>query len=159
MGSDDPPAASPPKGRPQAARHVDLRQEDRRWHGPPPPRTGPAKAVALADSPDQDPRPRIVASGQGAVAEQILQLAFASGVKVREDADLVEILSLLEVDSPIPLEALAAVAEILAYVYRAEGRTLAEDLAEAVGQDPTQNPKQEPPPPAGTAPAAGRGKP
>jgi flagellar biosynthesis protein len=40
-------------------------------------------------------------------------------VKVREDADLVEVLSKLEVDSPIPVEAFAAVAEILTYVYQA----------------------------------------
>ena len=68
-----------------------------------------------------DEAPKIVASGRGAVAEQILQLAFANGVKVREDADLAEVLSHLELESPIPLEAYAAVAEILAYVYRANG--------------------------------------
>lgn len=55
------------------------------------------------------------------MAEQILQLAFATGVKVREDADLVEVLSAVDLESEIPLEALAAVAEILAYVYRANG--------------------------------------
>ncbi|PWC77745.1 flagellar protein FhlB [Azospirillum sp. TSH64] len=65
--------------------------------------------------------PRIVATGKGTVAEQILEVAFANGVKVREDADLVEILSATEVDSDIPVEAIAAVAEILAYVYRANG--------------------------------------
>jgi flagellar biosynthesis protein len=63
--------------------------------------------------------PKITATGRGAIAEQILQLAFATGVKVREDADLAELLSHLEIDSPIPLEAYTAVAEILAYVYRA----------------------------------------
>ncbi|MEQ9045934.1 MAG: EscU/YscU/HrcU family type III secretion system export apparatus switch protein [Sneathiellaceae bacterium] len=79
--------------------------------------------MALEHRPERgDPRPRITATGSGAVAEQILQLAFANGVKVREDADLVEILALFEEDSLIPLEALAAVAEILAYVYRAENR-------------------------------------
>ncbi|EGY01989.1 flagellar biosynthetic protein FlhB [Nitrospirillum viridazoti Y2] len=66
--------------------------------------------------------PRIVATGQGAVAEQILELAFANGVKVRQDADLAEILSVIDIDSEIPIEALAAVAEILAHVYRANGR-------------------------------------
>ena len=38
---------------------------------------------------------------------------------MREDAELVEILSLIDVDSPIPLEAFTAVAEILAHVYEA----------------------------------------
>lgn len=111
------PALAAPRG------PVDQKQGEASWHGPKPPRRGPAKAVALEHKPDRgDPRPRIVATGSGAVAEQILQLAFANGVKVREDADLVEILALFEEDSLIPLEALAAVAEILAYVYRAENR-------------------------------------
>ncbi len=82
-------------------------------------------AVAIEDRPG-NPRgqgraaPRVVASGRGALAEQILQIAFDRGVKVRHDADLAEILATIEVESEIPLEALAAVAEILSYVYRAQ---------------------------------------
>lgn len=78
-------------------------------------------AVALHYDRHSAALPRVVASGTGAVAEQILNAAFAAGVKVREDADLAEILAAVEVDSEIPLEALAAVAEILSYVYRANG--------------------------------------
>jgi flagellar biosynthesis protein len=63
-----------------------------------------------------------VASGRGAVAEQILGIAFERGVRVRADADLAEILAAVEVDSEIPLQALAAVAEILSYVYRANSQ-------------------------------------
>ena len=77
------------------------------------------KAIALKYDAAEKAPPRITASGIGAVAEQILQLAFAHDIKVREDAALVEILEHLDVDSPIPLEAFAAVAEILTYVYRA----------------------------------------
>jgi flagellar biosynthesis protein len=80
-------------------------------------------AVALSYRPDQgDEAPRVVASGKGELARQILDLAFAAGVKVREDADLVEILAAVDLDSPVPLEALMAVAEILTYVYLANGR-------------------------------------
>ena len=77
------------------------------------------KAVALGYERGKDEAPRVLASGKGALAEQILQVAFDRGIKVREDAELVDILSLIEVDSLIPLEAFAAVAEILAYVYQA----------------------------------------
>ncbi len=93
-----------------------------------PDRRQPARqqiAVAIEDRPG-DTRgqgraaPRVVASGRGALAEQILQIAFDRGVKVRHDADLAEILATIEVESEIPLEALAAVAEILSYVYRAQ---------------------------------------
>lgn len=77
------------------------------------------KAVALEYDRTNDSSPRVTASGKGAIAEQILQIAFDRGIKVRQDAELVDILALVEVDSPIPLEAFAAVAEILAYVYQA----------------------------------------
>lgn len=80
--------------------------------------TPQAKAVAVQYDREAKDAPRVVASGRGAVAEQILSLAFAHGVRVREDADLVEILEKVDVDSIIPLEAFAAVAEILNYVYR-----------------------------------------
>jgi len=64
----------------------------------------------------------VLASGRGAIADQILAIAFAQGVRVREDADLAEVLAAVDVDSEIPVEALVAVAEILSYVYRANGR-------------------------------------
>ena len=80
-----------------------------------------SKAVALSYEPEASDAPRVVAKGKGAVAERILEIAFAAGVKVREDADLVEILQAVDLDSEIPVEAFRAVAEILAYVYRANG--------------------------------------
>lgn len=88
-------------------------------------------AVALQYDPDQADAPTVTASGKGAVAEQILQLAFANGVKVRTDPDLAQVLAAVEVDTVIPLEAFAAVAEILAYVYRANGRMAEMDAAAA----------------------------
>lgn len=97
---------------------------------PPDERDGPApKAVAVRYEPDAGTAPRVVAKGEGTLAEQILEIAFAHGVKVREDADLVEILSAVEVDSEIPLEAFAAVAEILCYVYRANAAARGEGAA------------------------------
>ena len=80
------------------------------------------KAVALVDERQSGILPRVVASGRGTFAEQILQIAWANDIKVREDADLVEILTAIDVDFEIPIEALAAVAEILSYVYRANAR-------------------------------------
>lgn len=77
------------------------------------------KAVAVEYDRNEEAAPRVTASGKGLIAEQILAIAFAKGIKVRKDEDLVEVLSKIEVDSPIPLEAFAAVAEILAYVYKA----------------------------------------
>jgi flagellar biosynthesis protein len=78
-------------------------------------------AVALAYDPAQADGPKVVATGRGFVAEQILQFAFAHGVKVRTDPDLAQVLAAVDIDTVIPVEAFMAVAEILAYVYRANG--------------------------------------
>ncbi|MFM9889387.1 MAG: EscU/YscU/HrcU family type III secretion system export apparatus switch protein [Rickettsiales bacterium] len=94
---------------------IDLRETDSRGKKP----AAFTQAVALGYDRATDDAPMVLASGRGAAAEQILAIAFDRGIKVREDAELVEILSLVDVDSPIPLEAFAAVAEILAYVYQA----------------------------------------
>ncbi len=79
-------------------------------------------AVALKDGTEDGEVPRITAAGRGKIAEKILQLAFENDIKVREDSDLVEMLSKIELDSPIPSEAFMAVAEILSYVYKANGQ-------------------------------------
>lgn len=94
------------------------------WPLEPVKRPGRALAVALKAEPDPAAPPTVVATGKGAVAEQILALAFAHGIKVREDADLAEVLAQLDLDSPIPVEVLTTVAEILVYVYRANGAVL-----------------------------------
>lgn len=90
-------------------------------------------AVALGYKREEDAAPRVLAGGRGAIAEQILDIAFAHGIKVREDANLAQLLSAVDIDSDIPAEAFAAVAEILVYVYRANGRLddlLSEDAVE-----------------------------
>lgn len=93
-------------------------------------------AVALHRGPGEQARPKVLAKGHGALAEQILQIAFDRGVKVRTDADLVELLAAVDVDSEVPLEALAAVAEILSYVYRQTNPNAA--LADADQPDPAR---------------------
>ena len=76
-------------------------------------------AVALAYEPESAFAPKVVAGGRGSIAEKILEIAFAHGIKVRQDADLARLLSAIDIDDEIPVEAFAAVSEILAYVYRA----------------------------------------
>lgn len=78
-------------------------------------------AVAIKDRTAERQVPQVVAAGRGKIAEQILQLAFENGIKVKEDSALAEMLAAVEIDSPIPSEAFMAVAELLYYVYRANG--------------------------------------
>lgn len=65
--------------------------------------------------------PSVVASGRGWLAERILEVARDHGITVREDADLVEILTAVEIGDEVPVEAFVAVAEILRYIYAANG--------------------------------------
>lgn len=81
-----------------------------------------ATAVALKKyGIDEGLLPKVVAAGYGVWAEKIVEMAFQNGVRVREDKDLAQLLAAIELDSDIPTEALIAVAEILAYVYKANG--------------------------------------
>ena len=81
-----------------------------------------AAAVALKKyGIDEGALPKVVAAGYGKLAEQIIEIAFQNGVKVREDKDLAQMLAAIEIDSDIPTEALVAIAEILAYVYKTNG--------------------------------------
>jgi flagellar biosynthesis protein len=76
-------------------------------------------AIALQHAPGGEAAPRVVASGRGFTAERILELAFAKGIKVREDADLAEMLAAVGIGDEIPFAAFSAIAEILSYLYRA----------------------------------------
>ena len=79
--------------------------------------SGPPVAVALRSPQGRAYGTRVLASGRGELAEQILEVARHYGVQIHSDADLAEVLAAIEVDSEIPLSALAAVAEILSYLY------------------------------------------
>ena len=74
------------------------------------PKTEDAIAVALHQVSEADRAPKVVASGRGIIAEQILEVAFSMGIKVREDADLAQVLSAVNEESEIPVEAFSAVA-------------------------------------------------
>ena len=77
-------------------------------------------AVALRYLRGEDDAPRVVARGQGELAARILDLARRHGIPVRRDGDLAGILSKLDLGEQIPAELYQAVAEVLAYLYRAD---------------------------------------
>lgn len=96
-------------------------------------------AVAITDKTAKNALPQITAAGRGKIAEQILALAFANGIKVREDSALAEMLAALEIDSPVPNEALVAVAEIMSYIYRANGAPNPYDAILTDDSEPPEN--------------------
>jgi flagellar biosynthesis protein len=76
------------------------------------------RATALTYRSGEDGAPKIVAQGQGLIAEKILELARAAGVPIREDAALVNALESLDIGMEIPEDLYVAVAEALAWAYR-----------------------------------------
>ena len=87
-------------------------------------------AVAIEHNLADDRPPHMVAGGRGRIAEQILQIAFANDVKVREDTDLAQLLTSIDINSEIPVEAFATIAEILTYVYQANANNLNTNTSE-----------------------------
>jgi flagellar biosynthesis protein len=86
--------------------------------GAPPGAILPA-AVALAYE-DGCGAPRVRAKGQGAIAEEIIRRARAAGVFVHESSELVSLLMQVDLDRQIPPQLYAAIAELLAWIYRIE---------------------------------------
>ena len=80
------------------------------------------KAVALRYDAEQDQAPRLIAKGQGVLAEKIIELAREHDIHVYEDPDLVGVLAKLDTNMQIPAELYKAVAEVLAFVYRLNNR-------------------------------------
>jgi len=75
------------------------------------------QAVALRYRPDKDTAPRVAAKGSGLIAEKIIELARKHGIPVKDDPDLLEVLSKLEIEEEVPPTVYVVVAELLAFVY------------------------------------------
>lgn len=76
------------------------------------------KASALKYDPKKNKAPVVVAKGKGYIAEEIIKRAKEHNIEIKEDKDLVEVLSKLELYAEIPEELYKAVAIILSEVYK-----------------------------------------
>jgi flagellar biosynthesis protein len=76
-------------------------------------------AVALAYQ-TNGRAPKVVATGKGLIAEQIIQLAKQNGVHVHESKEMVALLMNIELDQEIPANLYRIVAELLAWLYKIE---------------------------------------
>lgn len=80
------------------------------------------KAVALRYDQEKENAPRVVASGKGATAENIIKIAELHNLPIRSDEDLVELLSKVEIDKEIPEKLYVAVAEVFKFIYTLTNR-------------------------------------
>lgn len=76
------------------------------------------KVVALGYNRSKDNAPKVLASGAGEVAKNIISLAKEHDIPIKEDADLVELLSKVDINEEIPPNLYKAVAEIFGFLYK-----------------------------------------
>ena len=76
---------------------------------------GTKQAVALMYEPE-DYAPRVIASGQGKLAEKIIGKAIEDNIPVHQDDELANTLSKLDIGEAIPPELYEVVAEVLVFV-------------------------------------------
>ena len=81
------------------------------------------KAVALAYE-INSAAPRITGQGEGFVADAILAKAKEMGIPTRTEPELVEFLMQLKLNELVPPKLYAAVAEVLAWAYELDGKTV-----------------------------------
>lgn len=82
-------------------------------------------AVAIQYEPATMAAPVVVAKGAGLLAQRIRRLALEHGIPVVEKKPLAQALYKdVDLNRPIPSQAYAAVAEVLAYVYQLKGKKL-----------------------------------
>ena len=64
--------------------------------------------------------PRVGAKGSGLIAEEIIRRAREAGIFVHESREMVSLLMQVDLDQHIPPQLYAAIAELLAWIYRLE---------------------------------------
>ena len=80
------------------------------------------RAVALRYDLDRDSAPTVVAKGSGLIAEKIIELAEEYDIPLYQDPDLAEVLCTIDLGDYIPPDLYKAIAEVLAFVYRMNGK-------------------------------------
>ena len=73
--------------------------------------------TAVALKYDGEEAPTITATGEGSVAEEIIRIAKEANIPLYENADLVALLSKLELGDNIPEVLYKVIAEIIAFAY------------------------------------------
>ena len=82
-------------------------------------------AVAVQYEAETMAAPIVVAKGAGVVAQRIRNLALQHGIPIVEKKPLAQALYReVDINHPIPQDKYAAVAEVLAYVYQLQGKTI-----------------------------------
>lgn len=82
----------------------------------------------------KDAAPRVVAKGYGNIADAIIRSAKENDLYVHESPELVNLLMQVDLDSQIPPQLYVAIAELLAWIYALEEKTVSEPVEAAAPQ-------------------------
>ena len=83
---------------------------------------GPIRVAAALSYRDGMAAPVVIAKGRGPIAEEIVRRAQQHGVAIQVSSNLAYLLAQVELDHAVPPQLYRAVAELLAWIYRLEGR-------------------------------------
>ncbi len=81
------------------------------------------KAVALGYDKATKSAPKVVAKGEGTVAQNIIKIAELNDIPIKKDEDLVELLSKVELDKEVPEALYTAVVEVFSFIYKTTNKT------------------------------------
>jgi len=76
------------------------------------------KAIAMRYDSKKERAPKVIAKGMGNVANNIIKVAQLHKLPIKKDADLLELLSKVELDREVPENLYKAVAELFSFVYK-----------------------------------------
>ena len=80
----------------------------------------PMRAIALQY--DGENAPTVTATGEGALAEEIIRIARENNIPLRQDADLTALLKDLQLGEEIPPVLYRVIAEVIVYAYWVSGK-------------------------------------
>ena len=75
-------------------------------------------AVSLKYDSRASKSPLVTAKGKGLIADKIIALAKDNNIPIKEDPDLVQLLSQVDLNREIPASLYKVVAELLSFVYK-----------------------------------------
>jgi flagellar biosynthesis protein len=75
------------------------------------------KATALQYNKKSQNAPKVTAQGKGAIAQNIMDVAKKHNIPIKKDEDLLNMLSVIEVNEEIPTELYKAVSEVFSFIY------------------------------------------
>ena len=73
--------------------------------------------------------PKVTAKGYGHIAQQIIESAEQHDIPIQKNAELVGLLSQVELDDEIPETLYEAVAQVLAFAYEISGKSIDDNIS------------------------------